>query len=136
MSQNEDMFRETFKSRLSSDPEQMKRFKSWILDRPLHGGDMCEGLKDRAIDEIISTYAQLESEGKLTPSMESSLGSALWRMAEMKCAPQGRTTKIVKNEWDEFEVRLYEDGKMVEGATYHTSDKDDAEETAKEMVKC
>ena len=46
-----------------------------------------------------------------------------------------RTTKIKRNEWDEYEVHLYEDGTHVEAATYFTDDKEDATLTAKAMCK-
>ena len=36
-------------------------------------------------------------------------------------------------EWDEFQCRLYEDGKLLDGATYFTNDKADAIGTARAM---
>ncbi len=37
-------------------------------------------------------------------------------------------------EWEEFRVRLYEDGKLNEAADYFTDDKEDARDTAFAMV--
>jgi hypothetical protein len=47
-----------------------------------------------------------------------------------------RTTKIIKDpEWNEYQVKLYIDGKHQKSADYHTRDRDDAEKTAREMEK-
>ena len=43
--------------------------------------------------------------------------------------------RIVKNEWDEYEVQWIENGKKKEARTYYTDDKEDAQETAKAMRK-
>lgn len=41
------------------------------------------------------------------------------------------TTKIKYDyDWHEYQVELYHDGELVEGATYHTDCKHDAELTA------
>jgi hypothetical protein len=50
--------------------------------------------------------------------------------------PEARfTTKIKKDaEWNEWQVRLYEDGIFVDNSTYHTTDYQDASDTAQEMV--
>lgn len=47
------------------------------------------------------------------------------------------STKIVRDEeWDEYQVYLFDDdGEVLPNATYHTDDKEDAEDTAKEMIK-
>ena len=45
------------------------------------------------------------------------------------------TVKRRDTEWDEWQVRLYKNGEYVEDSSYHTSDEEDADITAEEMVR-
>ena len=37
--------------------------------------------------------------------------------------------------WKEWQVRVYEEGKRIEAATYYTDDKEDAVRTMNEMIR-
>lgn len=45
-----------------------------------------------------------------------------------------KTTISFNKEYDEYVVRLFEDGVEYEPASYHTDDMDDAQETAKCLI--
>jgi len=44
------------------------------------------------------------------------------------------TFKIIKNDWDEYEVQVFEGGKINHARTYFTDDKEDAQLTKQAMI--